>query len=344
MQPAPGDDANDAEQPTLRELQREFPQFAIWREVMPDRTRYNAQRVGAGCGLHSVITADVDEMRDILTQARREQDLSPARLPAGPGQPNIARMYSYFLGGTEHQPADRLAAESVTTYHSEVIEIARANRAFVLRAVTHVATLGITQFVDLGAGLPAPPTVHQAARTINPAACIAYVDNDPVVLARARAKLATTAGVAVVDADLRDPETVLASRALRSVIDLTRPVCVLAASVLHFLPPGDADVLVEAVTAAMVPGSYLAVSVGTATGTDPDLLSRLRCAYAGTTLVSARPEDEIMGWFTGLALLPPGLVDVRDWRPGHATLRNRWGPRPAARFLAALAHKSPPAL
>ncbi len=86
------------------------------------------------------------------------------------------------------------------------------------------------------------------------------------------------------------------------------------------------------------------MSVGTATGTDPDLLSRLRCAYAGTTLVSARTEDEIMGWFSGLDLLPPGLVDVRDWRPGHAALRNRWGPRPAARFLAALARKPTPAL
>jgi len=344
MQPAPGGDANDGEQPTLRDLQRDFPQFAIWREVTPDRTRYNAQRISAGRGLHSVITADVDEMRDILTQARREQGWGwPARLPPGPGKPNIARMYSYFLGGTDHQPADRLAAESVTLHYREVTDVARANRAFVLRAVTHAATLGITQFVDLGAGLPEPPTVHQTARAVYPAARTAYVDNDPVVLARARAKLATTAGVAVVDADLRDPETVLASRALRAVIDLTRPVCVLAASLLHFLPPGDADALVEAVTAAMVPGSYLAVSAGTATGTDPDLLSRLRCAYAGTTLVSARTEDEIMGWFTGLDLLPPGLVDVRDWRPGHATLRNRWEPRPTARFLAGLARKPPPA-
>ncbi len=311
---------------------------------MPDRTRYNAQRIGTGGGLHSVVTADMDEMRAVLAQARREQALAPALLPAGPAQPNIARMYSYFLGGTDHQPADRLAAESVTVHHREVTGVARANRAFVLRAVTHAATLGITQFVDLGAGLPEPPTVHQTARTVNPAARTAYVDNDPVVLDRARAKLATTGGVAVVDADLRDPETVLASRALRAVIDLDRPVCVLAASVLHFLPPSHADDLMETVTAATAPGSYLAVSVGTATGTDPDLLSRLRCAYAGTTLVTARTEDEIMGWFTGLDLLPPGLVDVRDWRPGHATLRSRWGPRPAARFLAALARKPPPAL
>jgi O-methyltransferase involved in polyketide biosynthesis len=114
------------------------------------------------------------------------------------------------------------------------------------------------------------------------------------------------------------------------VIHLTRPVCVLAASVLHFLPPGDADALVEAVTATMVPGSYLAVSVGTATGTDPDLISRLRFACAGTTIVSARTEDQIMDWFTGLELQRPGLVEVRDWRPGHATLRNRWGPPPGS--------------
>jgi hypothetical protein len=112
--------------------------------------------------------------------------------------------------------------------------------------------------------------------------------------------------------------------------------------VLHFLPPGDADALVEAVTATMVPGSYLAVSVGTATGTDPDLISRLRFACAATTIVSARTEDQIMDWFTGLELQRPGLVEVRDWRPGHATLRNRWGPRPTARFLAALARKPPP--
>src|SRR6266571_1345817 len=168
---------------TLRDLNRHFPQFAIWREVMPDRTRYTAQRMSFEDGLHSVITADVDELRAILAQASREQAVSPARLPAGPAQPNIARMYSYFLGGTDHLPTDRLAAESVTVGYREVIDVARANRAFVLRAVTHAATLGITQFVDLGAGLPEPPTVHQTARAVNPAARTAYVDNDPVVLA-----------------------------------------------------------------------------------------------------------------------------------------------------------------
>jgi O-methyltransferase involved in polyketide biosynthesis len=351
MEPATGDDAHTGDpaacpgpddQATLRDLRNEFPHFAIWREDMPDGTRYNATRVAPGSGLHSLITADLGEMRAILTEARCEQHPAPAPLPAGEAVPNIARMYSYFLGGRDHQPTDRLAAESLTAHHSEVTEIARANRALVLRAVTHVATLGITQFIDLGAGLPAPPTVHHTARTINPAARTAYVDNDPLVLARARAKLATTSGVAVVDADLRDPEVLLASPGLRSVIDLTRPVCVLAASVLHFLPPGDADALVETVTALMVPGGYLALSVGTGTGTDPDLISRLRSAYAGTTIVSARTEDEIMDWFTGLELLRPGLVDVRDWRPGHAVLRSRWGPRPAARFLAALARKSVP--
>lgn len=96
----PSPDPDDS--PTLRDLNRQFPQFAIWREVMPDRTRYNAKRVASGSGLHSVITADMDEMRAILTQARREQRPAPAQLRAGEAVPSIARMYSYFLGGTDH--------------------------------------------------------------------------------------------------------------------------------------------------------------------------------------------------------------------------------------------------
>lgn len=94
-------------------------------------------------------------------------------------------MYNYFLGGAGHRDADRQAARSVTAHHGEVTAIAKANRAFVLSAVTHLAARGITQFLDLGAGLPAFPSVHEAARIVNPAVCVAYVDNDPQVLARA---------------------------------------------------------------------------------------------------------------------------------------------------------------
>jgi hypothetical protein len=149
---------------------------------------------------------------------------------------------------------------------------------------------------------------------VAPAARVVYVDNDPLVLAHARALLAGGPGITVVEGDLRDPQAILGSPARRSNIALDQPVCVLLTCVLHFLAAPDADSAVAAFTTAIADGSYLIISVGTSTGTDPALIERLRSAYAGTTVVTARSEHEIAAWLTSLDLVPPGLVDVRAWR------------------------------
>ena len=133
--------------------------------------------------------------------------------------PNMARVYDYWLGGKDHYAADRAEAERLLAIYPPLRDLVRENRAFVIQAVSWAARQGIGQFIDLGAGLPASPAVHQAARAVLPAARVAYVDIDPVVLSHARALLATSDGVAAVAADLRDPAAVLADPELRAVID-----------------------------------------------------------------------------------------------------------------------------
>jgi hypothetical protein len=160
-----------------------------------------------------------------------------------------------------------------------------------------------------------------------------------VVIAHARALLAIDGQVAVVAADIRDPGAVLADPGLVSVIDLSRPVCILLVSVLHFLRAGDADDAVAAYRDAMAPGSLLVISAGTSTGTDPKLIESLQAAYSGAAPVTGRTEAEILAWFGGLAITPPGLADVRDWQPGNPGPSDRQPPS-RGRFLAAVGCKA----
>jgi O-methyltransferase involved in polyketide biosynthesis len=144
-------------------------------------------------------------------------------------------------------------------------------------------------------------------------------------------------GIAVVAGDLREPQEILAAPELSGLIDMSEPVCVILASVLHFTEPAEADAAVAALSTAMTTGSYLVISAGTSTGTDPDLVSRLQHAYQGTTVVTGRTEAEIAAYFTGVDLLPPGLTDVQDWRPSHRAPQ----PDTAARILGAVGRKPP---
>jgi hypothetical protein len=165
-----------------------------------------------------------------------------------------------------------------------------------------------------------------------------YVDRDPVVLAHARALLAVDDGVGVVAGDIRYPAGFLADPALSGVIDSGKPVGVLLASVLHFLPAAQADAAVAALRDWMPSGSYLVISAGTSTGTDPELIHCLQDAYGDTAPVTGRTAAEIETWFAGLSLIRPGLVDVWAWRPD--TLRRPASSR--ARVLAAAGHKPVP--
>jgi hypothetical protein len=217
----------------------------------------------------------------------------------------------------------------------EVAAIAVANREFVTRAVRYLAQQGITQFIDVGSGLPATPNVHETARTVTSTARVAYVDHDPVVLAHARALLAVDHQVSVVAGDIRDPGSIFTEAAASGVIDSSRPAGVLLASVLHFLTSAEADAAVAAFRERMAPGSYLVISAGSSTGTDPGLIRLLQEVYGDTAPVTGRTAAEIGRWFDGLTLVSPGLVDVWAWRPD--ALR-----RPAASrasFLAGIGYK-----
>src|SRR5580704_15933706 len=178
-----------------------------------------------------------------------------------PATPNMARVYDQLLGGKDAFPADRAEAGRLLEIYPPLRDMARENRAFLTEAATWAAGQGISQFIDLGAGLPASPSVHQAARTVIPTARVAYVDIDVVVLSHARALLATGDGVTVAAADLRDPQAVFASQELRKVIDPARPVCVILGAVLHFLDADAARAVTAGYARLMAPGSCLVISV-----------------------------------------------------------------------------------
>ena len=196
--------------------------------------------------------------------------------------PNMARVYDCWLGGKDHYAADRDEAGRLLRIYPPLREMVRENRAFLAQAVTWAAGQGIGQFIDLGAGLPTVQNTHEVARAVLPAARVAYVDIDPVVLAHARALLATSDGVTAVAADLRDPAAVLATRELRAVIDPAEPVGVILGAVLHFLDADAARQVTAGYARLMAPGSCLVISV--ARYDDEALGKRLAAEYTAAHL------------------------------------------------------------
>ncbi|QFY06684.1 SAM-dependent methyltransferase [Nonomuraea phyllanthi] len=236
-----------------------------------------------------------------------------------PHTPNIARLYDYLLGGKDHFPADRAAAAKMLEVAPELRAAIRANRAFLGRAVRFLAGSGITQFLDVGTGLPAQPTVHELAREIAPAARVVYVDRDPVVLVHARALLAGQGGTTVAGGDLRDPGAILADPSVAAALDLGRPVGVLLTAVLHHL--GDADRPEEVVASlrdALAPGSCLVLSHGTSDAR-ADAVHTITEVYESTDApITLRSRERIAGLFEGFELADPGLVWLPEWRPEEA--------------------------
>jgi O-methyltransferase involved in polyketide biosynthesis len=318
-------------------LRNDFPGFRIWRETTGERVRFVARSERPGLNPHTVVTGNVGELRAALQPSR-----GTGLVPFSPTTPSVARMYDFLLGGKDHHAADRSAARKILETFPEAAQIAQANRAFQARAVRHAARQGITQFIDLGSGLPTAPNTHETARLANPAARTAYADNDQLVIAHARALLTIDDRIAVIAGDIREPAAILSSPALTGLIDLAQPVCLLLVSVLHFLTPSEADTTVAAYRNRIAPGSYLVISAGTSTGTDPELITILRDAYAQTAAITGRTEAEITAWFDGFTLARPGLVDVQAWRPGSPSCAAR-PLSPRARFLAGVARKPAPA-
>jgi hypothetical protein len=201
-------------------LREQFPGFRIWREEAWDRIWYIARSQQTGLNPHTVVTGDLGELRTALgveTVTRHTADGQWLDFES----PNIAGVYDRWLGGKDNYEVDRYVADTVAAQFPEVALLAQANRQFLARAVAHVASKGISQFIDVGAGLPAAPTVDATARKAQPGARVANVDNDPIALCHARAILAGGPGVAVVAGDIRQPGAILDSPDLRGLIDLT---------------------------------------------------------------------------------------------------------------------------
>ena len=235
-------------------------------------------------------------------------------------RPTPARMYDYFLGGKDNFQVDRDAADQLDEVagRGTTFTVAWENRRFLQRAVACLAEAGIDQFVDIGAGLPTQGNVHEIAQRVNPAARVAYVDNDPIVLSHGRALLADDKTTRVFTADMREPRAILTAPGLAGLIDFSRPVAVLFVAVLHFVRDDeDPYGIVGTFRAAMAPGSYLVLSHVTTDGPPTEILARNERVYEGATSPSrARSRDEIARFFDGLDLLEPGLVRPGQWRPG----------------------------
>ncbi|NUS44131.1 MAG: SAM-dependent methyltransferase [Mycobacteriaceae bacterium] len=233
--------------------------------------------------------------------------------------PSIARIYDCFLDGKDNYEVDRVAAADIEIRKPTVKLAARANRAFMRRATRYLAAeAGIRQFLDIGAGIPAQPNLHQVAQEAAPESRVVYVDNDPIVLAHARALLygSPEGRTAYVAADVTAPESILASPALRATLDLTQPVALCMFALMHFVPDTrDPYGVVSTLLAALAPGSYLVMSHGTG-DFDPQGTAEAAAEYHRRGLpMQTRSRDEFTRFFADLDLVDPGVVPPHRWRP-----------------------------
>jgi hypothetical protein len=234
---------------------------------------------------------------------------------------SIARVYDYLLGGKEHLEVDRRAADAMRNVVPEVAEIAKDNRCFLRRGVKYlVRDAGIRQIVDIGSGLPSDGNVNEEAHAIDPGVRVAYVDNDPVVLAHARALLATDDQTAVVTADLRRPDSLFETVGALGLLDLDEPFAVLLSGVVHHLSDDDdPGGIMAAVRERLSPGSYLLLSHFLYDDESRAYALERAFLHGGLGSGRFRTWEELRGYFDGLELVEPGLVYANEWRPDEFT-------------------------
>jgi hypothetical protein len=229
-------------------------------------------------------------------------------------RPNIARVYDYLLGGKDNFAADREQAERLLRVNPGIAQWARDNREFVCAAAARAAREGgIAQFLDLGAGLPASPAVHEAARAVISGARFAVVDNDPVVVSHAQALLGKAEGLAPVMADLTEPEALLEHPDVKRVIDSGEPAGIIIGGVAHFLPTARMREVTAGYLSRVPSGSWLIISAGYAE--NDEVASRVKPVYAAAATYRHSLAD-FASFFHGAEIVPPGLVAARHWMAG----------------------------
>lgn len=235
-------------------------------------------------------------------------------------RPSAARVYDYYLGGSHNFAVDREMARRAIAMWPELPQIMQANRAFLRRAVEHLVAQGVTQFLDIGSGIPTVGNVHEVAQAAQPDARVVYVDIDAVAVAHSREILAGDQRTSVVQADFLDVDAVLGSPEVRAQLDLSRPVGVLLVALLHFVPrEADPAAVIGRYRDALAPGSHLVVSHATQEG-QPDRADGHQALYRRTgTPMTMRSRSEIAALFDGFELVEPGLVFLPQWRPDPGT-------------------------
>ncbi len=235
--------------------------------------------------------------------------------------PRSARVWNYFLGGKDNFPADRAAGDHIFEAFPGIVEIARASRAFLTRAVRYLAgEAGIRQFLDIGTGLPTADNTHEVAQRVAPTCRVVYVDNDPLVLVHARALLVGTPEGATdyIEADVHEPEKILDGAA--GTLDFTRPIALMMLGILgHVVDTGEAQAIVDRLMGALAPGSYLVVNDGGfdhGTANEEAHVEALRRRHeSGIEPYCPRNPAQIAQFFHGLDLVEPGVVSTSLWRP-----------------------------
>jgi S-adenosyl methyltransferase len=230
-----------------------------------------------------------------------------------------ARVYNYWLGGKDNFAADREAAEQAIAANPGIVGDVRANRAFLVRVVRYLAAeCGVRQFLDIGTGLPTASNTHEVAQAVAPDARIVYADNDPMVLAYARALLTSTreGATAYLDADLRDPAAIV--RAASATLDFSQPIALMLLIILHLIPEADDPYgIVASLVAALPPGSYLVLAHPASdirAAEMADMTKRVNERMRGPK-ATMRDRAAITRFFDGLELFEPGVVQPQSWRP-----------------------------
>jgi hypothetical protein len=231
-------------------------------------------------------------------------------------KPSMARMYDYALGGSHNFAVDREAAERVLQANPDGRFGMYANRAFLRRAVHFLVESGVTQFLDIGSGIPTVGNVHEVAQTANPDCKVAYVDIDPVAVIHSQQLLAGNGRAIAIQADIREPDRILGDPALNALLDLDQPVALLMLCILHFIPDDQDPVgLVARYRDRLASGSYLAISHVTGDEDSESHATAMNVYSRVMTQVNLRTRAQVAALFAGFDLLEPGLVFVRRWRP-----------------------------
>ncbi len=260
-----------------------------------------------------------------MTEIRDSGQTDPsARDELDTGVPQSARVYDYLLGGKDNFEADRAVGRALVEQAPSLPMVVRANRAFLVRAVTHlVRDAGIRQFLDIGTGIPTADNVHEVAQSIVPDARVLYVDNDPLVLAHARALMqgGSAGRTAFIQADLRDPEAILRHDSVPKTLDRTQPVALMLLGITHHLRDEERPYeIVARLVDWLPPGSYLALSAPSSDG-NPDVGKAAQTAEQSGITYVGRSRDEIARFFEGLELVEPGIVPIPEEQ--QATPPNR---------------------